>query len=273
VVDPLVSIVIPAFNSERTIEQCLQSVKDQTYPNIEVLVIDNCSTDSTVEIAEGFNANVLCRRCERSEAKNYGATRAQGFFVFFLDSDQELTPNVVRKCVTVCLSESADAVIIPEESVANGFLSECRKIEKDLHMKDELLEAPRFFRRAIFQEIGGYDAKLGFGEDSDLYGRITEEGFRTRRVSARIMHNEGELSMKRIVVKAYYYGRSFPTFAKKNPSLARKKHFPVPTKYLPNIRALPRDPIHFIGLILMKTVEYEAYIIGIIEHSVHRDKS
>ena len=127
---PIVSIIIPTFNSEDTIRGCLQSIKDQTYPNIEVIIVDRYSVDETVKIAENFKEKILLKNSERSAARNYGAAKANGSFVLFIDSDMELTPGVVEECVAACLSRGTEAAIIQEEPVVEGFLSEFRKIEK-----------------------------------------------------------------------------------------------------------------------------------------------
>ena len=96
---PLVSVVVPTFNSERFLEECLMSVRAQTYPNVEVIVVDNYSTDRTREIAEKYGARVILCRAIRSEARNVGAGLAKGEFILSVDSDMELTPNVVSECV------------------------------------------------------------------------------------------------------------------------------------------------------------------------------
>jgi len=262
---PLVSIIVPTFNSEETIARCLQSIKDQTYSNIEVVVVDRYSSDKTVIIAEKFNARVFLRDSERSAARNYGVVNARGLFIFFVDSDMELTPRVIEECITMCLRKDVDAVIIPETSIAKGFLSECRKMEKKLYIEDKFFEVPRFFRRDVIQKVGGYDESLIFGEDSDLYVRIQNAGYKTCKIQAKTMHYEGELSMKEIVLKAYHYGKNLPLFVKKNPSLVVKKHLPIRPIYVRNIKLLFKDPAYLIGLIFVKLIEYEAYLTGIFQ--------
>jgi glycosyltransferase involved in cell wall biosynthesis len=263
---PMVSVIIPTFNSEEKLALCLQSIRNQTYPNIEVIVVDKYSSDNTVKIAKKFSARILLKNCERSAAKNYGATNANGLFVLFEDSDQELTSTVVEECVAACFSKGADAAIILEESIPKGFLSECRKMEKELHRGDAIFEIPRFFKRDVFQKLEGYDEDIAFGEDSDLYIRMEKAGFKTCRVQPKIMHYEGELSMKKIALKANYYGRSLPIFIRKNPYFLTKKHNPIQVIRLHNIRSLFREPVHLVGLAFIKIVEYEAYLTGIVIH-------
>jgi GT2 family glycosyltransferase len=264
--EPLVSIIIPTLNSEATIGRCLQSIKDQAYPSIETLIIDDHSSDSTVKIARSFNAKVLLKRCGRSEARNFGAAEADGLFVFFVDSDQELTLGVVGECVEMCLVERAEAAIIPEESLTRGFLSECRKMEKGMHAGERLFEAPRFFEKDVFRKLGGYDSKLTFGEDSDLSMRMEKAGHKICRISSGILHSEEGLSIRGITLKAHYYGRSLPSLIRENPSLTVRKHFPTLKGCFGSLKVLYRDPVHALGLVFMKTIEYEAYVTGALTH-------
>ena len=100
-IKPLVSVVIPTYNSQRTIGICLKSVREQTYSSIEVIVMDKNSSDRTSKIAESYGAKIFKLNSERTEAKNFGVKKALGEYVCFIDSDMELTPNVIEECVNL----------------------------------------------------------------------------------------------------------------------------------------------------------------------------
>ncbi len=85
--EPLVSIVIPTYNSEKTLPLCLESVKRQTYRNIEVIVVDSYSKDRTVEIARRFGAKVIQTRGALLWARYIGHLYARGQIELLLDSD------------------------------------------------------------------------------------------------------------------------------------------------------------------------------------------
>lgn len=263
---PMVSVIIPTFNSEETLACCLQSIKDQTYPNVETIVVDRYSRDGTLKVAEKFDARVLLMDSERSAAKNCGVAKAKGSFILFLDSDMELTHRVVEECVVACLKKGADAVNIPEVSVAHDFLGECRKIEKELYSGNISFEVPRFFKKEVFLAIEGLDEGLIYGEDADLYARIERAGYRTERIRAEMRHYEGDLSLGKIMLKAYYYGKSFPCFVAKDPSLAMKWLSPIRWVYMRNLKLLLKHPIHFVGLVFTKLVKYVAHFIGILAY-------
>jgi arabinofuranan 3-O-arabinosyltransferase len=117
---------------------------------------------------------VLLHEGERSEAKNYAAKKANGEFLLFVDSDMQLDPEIVEECVRECVENDVQAVIIPEENVGLGTISELRKTEKELlsNLK-ELMEIPRFFVKDVFLKLGGFDEKLVCGEDFHFLEKFT----------------------------------------------------------------------------------------------------
>lgn len=114
--DPLVTIVIPAYNAERYLSDCLKSVQAQSYANLEILIIDDGSSDNTEQIcrdfAEGDSRIVLLRQKNSgvSSARNNGIRNASGEYIQFLDADDMLKPNAIS-CLVDCMARTpADAV-------------------------------------------------------------------------------------------------------------------------------------------------------------------
>lgn len=269
VTSPLVSIVIPTFNSEHTISPCLQSIQNQTYPNIEVLVVDNYSTDSTAEIAKKFGARTLLFKSERSAARNHGVANAEGPFILFLDSDMELTPKVVEECVTASLQTNADAVVIPEVPVAQNFLGECRKLEKEIYeYNNRFAQIPRFFKKETLLKVGGYDETLIFAESTEFNQRLEKADCKTVKIHAETKHNEGNLTWKKFILEEHYYGTKLPFLMKKNLSLVMQRHPPVPPSLfrIRNLKLLFKKPLHLVGLLFMELIKYIAFLTGFISY-------
>ena len=195
---PLVSIIIPTYNSANTLEICLKSIKNQTYPFIEVIIVDKYSTDRTIEISRAFNAKVFLLNATRSSARNYGARRALGEYLLFIDSDMELTPHLIEECVKKSLNEDVDAIMLPEIRVGKGFWANCRALERLLYIGNPLIEAVRFIKKSVFENVSGYDEELEAGEDYDLHARIEEAGYKIGRVESFVKHHEGDLTLKKI---------------------------------------------------------------------------
>jgi len=264
---PLVSVVVPTFNSERFLERCLRSVRAQTYGNIEVIVVDNYSADRTKEIAEKYGARVVLCRAGRSKARNVGAGLAKGEFILSIDSDMELTPNIVSECVAKAKS-GFHAVIIPELSVGEGFWAKCKALEKSCYIGDELIEASRFFKREVFEAVKGYDPELEFGEDWDLNHRIRKAGYKIGRINALIKHHEGRLSLWKTIRKKYMYGKTLEKYKRKHPDETKQQLTFIRSSFVNNWRKLARDPVYALGMLFMKTCEFGAGGLGYLRNII-----
>jgi len=111
--NPLISVVIPAFNRQDTISYCLASVLAQTYENLEVIVVDDCSTDSTVSIVRSHTdprvrCIVLDKHAGAQGARNRGIHEAKADWIAFHDSDDEWLPDKLEKQVSVLANADYD---------------------------------------------------------------------------------------------------------------------------------------------------------------------
>lgn len=255
--NPLVSVVITTKNSSRTIEKCLKSIKAQSYKPLELLVIDNNSTDNTKEISEKYADKVINKGPERSAQRNFGVSESNGKYVLVHDSDIYFHPNSVEECVEICEKEGYDAVILPEKSIGEGFWTKVKAFERSFYVGNDYIEAPRFFKKEVFLKVGGYDEEMFAGEDWDLTIRLRDSGYKIGRSKSLLEHDEGRLSFFGSSKKKKYYSKNFfEVYARKNPEYFKKQmsffvRFPV-RKIL--IKGL-RHPILFLGMLLMKSVE------------------
>jgi len=256
--NPLVSVVITTKNSSRTLEKCLESIKNQNYENIELLVVDNNSTDETEEIANNYTKNVFNLGPERSAQRNFGVQRSKGKYVLVHDSDIYFHPNSVEECVEICEKEGYDAVILPEKSIGEGFWAKVKAFERSFYIGNDYIEAARFFKKEVFLKVGGYDEEMFAGEDWDLTNRLRDSGYKIGRSKSLLEHDEGRLSFFGSSKKKKYYSKNFfEVYAKKNPEYFKKQmsffvRFP-PEKILKKAFA---HPVLFLSMILMKGVEY-----------------
>lgn len=207
--EPLVSIIIPTYNSEKTLPLCLGSIRKQTYKNIEVIVVDNYSTDRTISIARKYGAKILQIRGERARAKNLGLRYARGRYVLFIDSDMELTPKVVEECVRLAESDPKIAgIIIPERSIGKSYWVWVRDFERSFYAGTPI-ESPRFFRKDLAIKAGGFDEDIVFYEEATLPLKIERLGYNVRaRIRSYILHHEEDLSIGRLLRKRLYYTRT-----------------------------------------------------------------
>jgi glycosyltransferase involved in cell wall biosynthesis len=247
----------------------LQSVEKQVYSRLETIVIDKYSTDDTQRIARQHQAKLFQQNSERSAAKNFGAKKAKGDFLLFADSDMNLDPKIVEECVQLCREKGFDAAVIPEVTVADNFLARCRKLERELYDNDpNFFLMPRFFKRQTFLDVQGFDETLVCGEDFDFARRYEKRGYHIGTVTSQIRHLEGNLPLRKIVLKAHYYGKSLRSFVSKEPALILRGY--CPTRFAWNIRSLLKHPSYSVGLAMIKLFEYAAYLTGIFAEILGR---
>lgn len=211
----VVSVIVTTRNEERHIGNCLESVKKQTYPraSIEIIVVDNNSSDKTKEIALGYTDKVYTRGPERSAQRNFGVRQAKGKYILYLDSDMTLSPGVIKECVDKCESGGCVALYIPERIIGEGFWIKVRDFERGFYTAT-CIDAVRFVRKDKFLETGGFDETLTGPEDWDFDRRIGLIG-KTAVINACLYHNEDNFDLKKYVEKKLYYTRDFECYALK----------------------------------------------------------
>lgn len=259
---PLVSVVVPTKNVERTLRRCLESILDQTYPRIETIVVDNFSDDDTFTIAGELADVAFQAGPERSAQRNLGIERATGTYVLWIDADMVLTPEVVRDAVQRAESASAVGVFVPEESFGDGYWTRCRALERRCYVGQELIEAPRLVRRDFFARSGGFVTDVAGQEDADLRMRLLREGARLVHASAVIEHDEGRLTFRSVMSKRYYYGQSLPAYHRAQPGAIRRQAAATVMSYARNVPILASEPRHAVGLFALRAAEVVAYGAG-----------
>lgn len=252
----LVSVIITTKNESEVIKRLLISLKNQSYKNIEIILIDNNSADSTKKIARKFTMNVYNFGPERSAQRNFGAKMAKGQYLLFLDADMELSKGVIEECVrSMSLNKQFGGVIIPEKSVAKNFWEKVKAYERSFYSEkgDEITDAARFFRKSIFKKVKGYDEAITGPEDWDLPETIKKLGYNVSRISAVIYHHERINSPFDLAKKKYYYAlRAYRYLKKHNISTFSPKtiYFFRPVFYK-NFNKIISHPILYTGMFIM----------------------
>ncbi len=258
--EQLVSVIIPTYNSESTLEACLYSIRNQTYKNIEIIISDKFSEDPVKEIAKKFGAKVIEDDSIRSKARNIAVKESKGDFIFSIDSDMELTEKVIEECVKK--SDQFESIIVPEISCGIGFWAKCKALEKMLYIGDETIEAARFFKKRTFETVEGYDPLLEFAEDWDIHQRIKNAGFKVGRVGSLIRHNEGDLKLWKTIKKKYQYGKTLEKYRIKHQKDFSKQSKLMRPAFMRNWKQLIKNPIVGIGMLFMKSCEFCATMAG-----------
>lgn len=217
---PLVSIIIPTKNEEKNIVRSLKSLKAQTYPNLEIVLVDNHSTDKTLKLARPYVTKTIISGPERSSQRNIGAKKAKGEWLLFIDADMESSRGLVSECVELTRKSKSKAVVVAnEEAKGYDFWGKALALErKTYRYSPTFVTAARFFPKDDFLKLGGYDKQLISGEDWDLTQRFKDEGypiFMTQKSYLR--HHEAKTSLHELLKKEVFYIKHIKEYAKKHP--------------------------------------------------------
>ncbi|GAA0483959.1 glycosyltransferase [Alkalibacterium sp. m-11] len=111
---PLVSIIVPAYNVERYIEECIDSLLNQSYKNIEIIVLDDASTDATRYLMRQYESHIQIIENDTNQGqgarRNQGIKLAKGEYIYFVDSDDWIEPNAIERLVKQAEAEKLDLV-------------------------------------------------------------------------------------------------------------------------------------------------------------------
>jgi len=213
---PLVSVIIATKNEEKNIDNCLRSIKLQTYPQekIEIIVVDNNSIDKTKQTARKYTPKVFNCGPERSAQRNFGIKKARGKYVLHLDADMSLSPQLIEECAKKLEgNESFIALYIPEIVLGNGFWTKVRRFERSFY-DGTVIDCVRFISGDKFVEAGGFDELLTGPEDWDFDKRIRQIG-KVDLISEPLFHNENEFNLRKYLEKKSYYAQSFKKYIQK----------------------------------------------------------
>ena len=201
---PTISVVIPNYNSAKTLPLCLASAYAQTYPPIEVIVVDDASTDNSRDLVAATDAVLLAQPVNRgvSAARNAGAATARGDVLFFLDADVALAPDALAAAVAELSADPGCGCVYGV--YADRPLLDDGPVEwyRVLHLHHALSRATgttatavfalAAVPRAVFEELGGFDEGLRAAEDDDYSERLLPR-YRIRRSPAMVgYHDESD---------------------------------------------------------------------------------
>jgi glycosyltransferase involved in cell wall biosynthesis len=196
-VNPLVTAIISVHNEENHLAECLQSLKAQTYAPLEILVVDDGSTDRSRDVArrQGVRVVELPHR-GKATAVNHGARVSLGEILLFLDGDMVFEPRYVQRLVAPILAGEALGTAHSEELVANpeNRWARCLQAVSRLpldrrfdYSERDLLEGSvvyRALRKSDFLAVGGFDDR-GYVDDQTLYPKLGKRATFVTETSAR----------------------------------------------------------------------------------------
>tara|TARA_B100001175_G_scaffold198647_1_gene168694 strand:+ start:443 stop:1144 length:702 start_codon:yes stop_codon:yes gene_type:complete len=185
----LVSFIMSTYNSEETVSKSIDSMLNQTYENIEILIVDDCSNDNTYKICENYsrtNENIFIYR----NNKNIGLTKSlnkllnhsKGTYIARQDADDTSMPERIQKQFEFINSNKLDGCsarsnIIGHRRVIPG-LSYFFPIKLIMKYKNPFIHGTLFIKKSVLSNLGGYDERFIYSQDYKLMSDILQNGYR-----------------------------------------------------------------------------------------------
>jgi glycosyltransferase involved in cell wall biosynthesis len=266
----LVSIIVPTLNSSKTLAMCLQSIRQQTYKQIEVLIVDGGSSDNTIEIAKKYEAKVKKASIRnRSVQRNMGAEHSKGEFLFYVDSDEVLHPNIVEECVKQMVEKKLDGVFVTTIDTGSSYFGKSRSLGDVIHIKfDSKIRIPnsalRFCSKRLFTDLNGYDDKLVIGEDVVIALTAIKRGFKLGRCNYPVLHYAVE-GLGNILTKKFSYGKTFGKFEEEANTLdfsPKMEYIQVGFLFFRNFVKCKKYARYLPGYIIVKVFELSGIALG-----------
>lgn len=209
-----VSIIIPTYNEEKVIGNCLQSLAEQSFEDLEIIVVDDGSTDNTQKIVQSlkFPASkfhfLKQKHLGAGAARNLGAKHAKGFVLVFVDADMTFDKDFIKKLVAPILEDKAIGTFSKEEYLSNknNIWARCWNINRNsplnqMHPKT-YADSQKVFRAILkdeFENAGGFDEKAGYTDDWTLSEKL---GVLAKNVSGAIFYHKNPGSLGEVFTQS-----------------------------------------------------------------------
>jgi glycosyltransferase involved in cell wall biosynthesis len=189
----LVSVIIPAHNEEKNIGKCIKSFLNQSYQNIEVIVVDDGSTDNTYKIAKNYPIKLI--RLEKNKgvscARNIGLKNSRGEIVVFAEGDGNYSIKYIEIIIKPLNNKKIGGSIAGQrialsekDNIFVKYWNHRFEVHREVTAKGlRPVMGAWAFRKEIFDEVGTYDRTLSCGEDVDLVNRIKMAGYKVAAIT------------------------------------------------------------------------------------------
>lgn len=277
---PLVSIILPIFNDEDTIQACIRSLIEQDHEKTEIVIVDDGSTDRTptilAEIAKAHQDIKVFRIAHGgvTKARNFGLANSFGEIVFFAEGDAIYNKDYVSKSLRefeknqkvggVCVT---GGLWIARETLVSKFIDVENRIKRSMLEKGK--RKPYYawiFRREALKETGGFDERLFQGEDKDIFMRVKEAGYLIGLVPGVNWHHKRDQDFWTYMKRAYGGGKSRVLFLLKHKRIVEFLRNVVPLWF--SLLCLVVAPFNYLSLYLLGffLLSYLVVKLGLLVH-------
>ena len=186
---PLISIIIPTYNREKTIGRAIKSAVFQTYPNLEIIVVDDGSTDNSKNAVKQLKDKRIAYVSHKtnlgaSAGRNTGVEKARGEYIAFLDSDDRWMLNKLEKQMAVFQKKTSTGVVYCRYYIVKGKRKEISswpeiskyngKLHEELLIGNFITSSSALLKKKILEKSAGFDTKLPAYQDWEFFLRVSK---------------------------------------------------------------------------------------------------
>ncbi len=209
---PKVSIIIPVYNEEKDIGKALESLKQQIHKDFEIIIVDDGSTDNTLEIVRQFKARILNQNHQGPGlARNLGAKEAKGEILIFVDADMIFDKNYIKNLISPILKDKAGKIIgtTHDYEIATNIDNKWSALWGEIRVSKEQAKEVKIFRairKDKFIELGGFDQKYGYADDQTFWFKYKIKPIPAKNTTC---YHKNPLSLKGTYKQARWIGASW----------------------------------------------------------------
>lgn len=211
----LVSVIIPVYNEEQEVANCLQSIRKQSYKNLEIIIVDDGSTDKTLQIVKKFKAKILTQKHKGpGTARNLGASKARGEILVFIDADMTLDKNFIKDLISPICKKKTVGTFSRNEMNGNkdNIWSKYWNINRGWPIERlipiDYPDTSPVFRAILkneFQKVKGFDATGEYTDDWSLSRKLKKQA---KAAKGAIYYHKNPSSMKEVWQQARWIGKN-----------------------------------------------------------------
>ncbi|MEM3730894.1 MAG: glycosyltransferase [Candidatus Bathyarchaeia archaeon] len=181
----MVSIIVTTLNEERYIRPCLKALKNQTYTNKEIILVDSESQDKTVEIAKKYADKIIIKNCIMPAGRNLGVREAHGNLLLFVDADVVLLPNWIDTVLPYLKEHKVVAAygdLLPNEAKLKAWFAYAKEELSNLFLRKTRMTCygkigtAVIIKRNAFEKVGGFNEDYASCEDVNLSFKLRKCG-------------------------------------------------------------------------------------------------
>jgi glycosyltransferase involved in cell wall biosynthesis len=209
-----VSIIVPTYNEEKNIKDCISTLKEQSYKDFEIIIVDDGSTDGTLKILSVIPDIRIIKASHQGAgpARNLGAEKANGEILVFVDADMTFNKNFISNLIKPILAGKTKGTFSKEEYVSNwnNIWSECWNINSNLPPRKRLpFDYPnkqKVFRAILkseFISVGGF----GVGGYTDDWTLSEKLGYLAEEAKNAVFYHKNPESLREVFTQAKWIGK------------------------------------------------------------------